>query len=466
MSRQETNILFLLFVGVVPWLLLTPGDIGAVPSFERQTGMECTTCHTIFPELKPFGRIFKLDGYTFSKSSKPYDFPPPVAGMIQLSFTRTDKRQSPGAIDKNWATHVTTAGNDVASLPQQASLFYGGRIYDKVGAFVQGTFDGASNSAFLDNTDLRYANSTTLVGKNLAYGLTINNNPTVQDVWNSTPAWGFPYASSSVAPTPAAGTIIDGALAQQVGGIGAYAFWNNLIYAEGTVYRTAHNGLTSPLSAGTTVTQVVDGPAPYWRVALQFYPKEQHFLSVGTYGIVANIFPAGAHQGPTDRFTDIAFDAEYQHIGQKHLFSTAMTWIHEKQDWNASFVSKMASNRSDTLKTFRMNFNYYYMGRFGLMDMGQMKQMGFIGGTVAYFSTTGSQDALLYAPGASNGCRTGRPNTDGFVLELDYLPWHKAKVSFQYTIYNKFNGARSNYDGSGRDASDNNTLYLLVWLLL
>ena len=38
-------------------------------------------------------------------------------------------------------------------------------------------------------------------------------------------------------------------------------------------------------------------------------------------------------------------------------------------------------------------------------------------------------------------------------------PWEKIKISLQYVIYNKFNGAQSNYDGSGRNASDNNTLY-------
>jgi hypothetical protein len=32
-------------------------------------------------------------------------------------------------------------------------------------------------------------------------------------------------------------------------------------------------------------------------------------------------------------------------------------------------------------------------------------------------------------------------------------------------VYTKFNGARNNYDGSGRNASDNNTLYLLAWLV-
>jgi hypothetical protein len=92
------------------------------------------------------------------------------------------------------------------------------RIFPQ-GGFVQGTFDGASKSGFLDNTDIRYANNPTFAGKNLIYGLTVKNSPTLQDVWNSTPAFGFPHALSSVAPTPAAGTIIDGALDQQAGGL-------------------------------------------------------------------------------------------------------------------------------------------------------------------------------------------------------------------------------------------------------
>jgi hypothetical protein len=36
----------------------------------------------------------------------------------------------------------------------------------------------------------------------------------------------------------------------------------------------------------------------------------------------------------------------------------------------------------------------------------------------------------------------------------------------QYVLYNKFNGAHTNYDGSGRDAADNNTLYFALSLLL
>src|SRR5450432_3316580 len=43
-------------------LLATP-EARAVPSFARQTGMACEACHTVFPELTHFGRMFKANGY-------------------------------------------------------------------------------------------------------------------------------------------------------------------------------------------------------------------------------------------------------------------------------------------------------------------------------------------------------------------------------------------------------------------
>ncbi len=72
----------------------------------------------------------------------------------------------------------------------------------------------------------------------LIYGITANNNPTVQDPWNTTPAWGFPQAGSNVAPGPSAATQIDGAYSGFVGGAGGYVFIDNLVYLELTAYRT------------------------------------------------------------------------------------------------------------------------------------------------------------------------------------------------------------------------------------
>jgi len=72
----------------------------------------------------------------------------------------------------------------------------------------------------------------------------------------------------------------------------------------------------------------------------------------------------------------------------------------------------------------------------------------------------------LYSPEEIDGSRNGSPDSDGFIIEAHYLPMDKIKFTMQYIIYNKFNGAHTNYDGSGRDASDNNTLYFALSLLL
>src|SRR5580704_2802919 len=45
-------------------LVIAPRSAKALPSFARQTGQPCGTCHTDFPFLTPYGRRFKLLGYT------------------------------------------------------------------------------------------------------------------------------------------------------------------------------------------------------------------------------------------------------------------------------------------------------------------------------------------------------------------------------------------------------------------
>jgi hypothetical protein len=446
MVAQKIFKVLLLIFGAGITLFLSTNNVQAVPSFARQTGMSCNICHTVFPELTGFGRAFKLNGYVFSKSSKPYEVRPPIAAMVQASYT--EQTGLSNRIDP-----FDDAPDAKFNVPQQASLFYGGRIYDKFGAFAQLTYDGVGNSFALDNTDIRYANNFILAGKNLTYGVTVNNNPTMEDAWNSTPAFGFPYATSAVATTPSAVTVIDGTLAQQVGGIGAYAIWDTVLYGNFSLYRTNRKGITRPLGAGTSTDTVVDDEVPYWRVALQQH-WQNHSIALGTYGLWAKIFPGGASSGPTDKFTDIALDAQYQYIGSKHIFSVATTWIHEKQDWDASFPMGNTSNSSDNLNTFRINANYYYRSPWGTL-----------GGNTGYFSTTGDKDPLLYSPGQLTGSQTGSPESDGFILEAIYLLKEQYKFSVQYTIYNRFNGSGSNYDGFGRDASDNNTLYCLVWMM-
>ena len=117
---------------------------------------------------------------------------------------------------------------------------------------------------------------------------------------------------------------------------------------------------------------------------------------------------------------------------------------------DASVQDGLAANVDNNLKTLKLTGEYYYKRK--------------IGGSVGYFSTTGSSDPLLYAAAALTGSANFSPDTTGYILEVNYLPWLNTKLQLQYTGYSKFNGGKTNYDGSGRDASSNNTTYLLAWV--
>ena len=94
-TRYRPRVLAcLLWLGLACGLLDAPAR--AVPSFAEQTGQPCAACHVgaFGPQLKPFGREFKLYGYT-STEGKPWR--PPVAMTIQTSFTHTQDAQPGGA---------------------------------------------------------------------------------------------------------------------------------------------------------------------------------------------------------------------------------------------------------------------------------------------------------------------------------------------------------------------------------
>src|SRR6267154_6773338 len=166
---------------------LSPRRAVSLPLYARQTGQPCATCHTAFLELTPFGRRFKLGGYTLGGGDWSG---PPFAVMLQPTYTHTQVGQEGGA-----APHFGPNNNFAL---QQASLFTGGRITDNVGAFIQGTYDGVARRFGWDNTDIRYADTVNVGDHNLLWGVTANNNPTVQDVWNTIPAWRFPFAAFEI----------------------------------------------------------------------------------------------------------------------------------------------------------------------------------------------------------------------------------------------------------------------------
>ncbi len=431
--------------------LLTATSANAVPSFERQMGgMQCAACHTVFPELTPFGRQFKLRGFSMS-TPKPENASffdkIPVSALLQISRTSTRNTGTVGATSADFP-------RDDNIIVQTAGLYYAGKITDKSGALVQYNYDGIERSWGIEMADIRYAGTATL-GKELVYGITLNNNPTVSDIYNSTPVWSFPNVGSA-AVMPAASTMLDMTLASQVGGVGVYGLWDNLLYGEVALYRTADTGAMRLLGLGVPTDNIVKGSAPYWRFALQ---REMgvHSFSVGTYGMISKIYADKQDLSlGTNRFKDIGLDGQYQFIDGDHTFSTHANWIREKQELNASFPMGAASNASTVLRTFRADVRYNYKRQWG--------------GGLQYFQTRGDTDFLRYNDGEMMpmpvmGSANGSPNNKGWVAELNFLPRHDIKLALRYTAYTQFNGASNNYDGFGRNASDNNSLYLLSWLM-
>ncbi len=423
----------------------------AVPSFARQTGLACEACHTVFPQLTPFGRVFKASGYTLFNTRKVQDIDkqkhstlslsefPPISAMVQASTSVAAKAND------------STSAKSTTDFPQQVSLFYAGRIADNVGAFLQLTYDNQGGTIGIDNTDIRFADIATVDGHNVIYGISLNNNPTVQDLWNSTPAWSEPFVDSPNLQSPAASTQIEGTMAQTVAGLSAYVFVDEALYAELGIYRSALQG-ASVANNGDKNNNIIAGVSPYWRLAYE-YDWEENSLEFGTLGQWAQLAnpmtPAGSaingslQRAPLDRFLDAGVDAQYQYIDDTDQASLTARWMHEDQDLKASYAAGFADAEHNSVDTFNTVGSWFLRRS--------------IGGSIGFFNVSSTADTTYF------GTTTGHGNSRWLTLEADYLPWLNVKLGVKYTAFLKFNGATSNYDGAGRNASDNNMLYGFIW---
>jgi hypothetical protein len=151
---------FIALAALLPISFASPA--AALPSFARQTGQPCGTCHTDFPALTPYGRRFKLLGYTVgggmfrttpfpafvdnaraqaakmgmylkapgTAASDDKDYVPPLSTMAIIGYTHTQAPLPP-------PTDPFKPNDNIAMAP--FSGFWGGAITDDIGAFVQVT---------------------------------------------------------------------------------------------------------------------------------------------------------------------------------------------------------------------------------------------------------------------------------------------------------------------------------------
>ena len=127
----------------------------------------------------------------------------PIAGMTVPNFTHINKKLDPADTPKGFSTNDNT-------FVEETSVFYGGQIYCNFGAFVTRHLRAPWQQFGFWTTPTSAMPTRFKLGEtDVVYGVTANNNPTVQDPWNTTPAWSFPFiaASDALAPVPSAGTM-------------------------------------------------------------------------------------------------------------------------------------------------------------------------------------------------------------------------------------------------------------------
>jgi hypothetical protein len=418
--------LFIVTVGATAaWVgLATPAH--AVPSFARQTGAACADCHlgAFGPQLTPFGQQFKLQGYTMTDGAAGHV---PLSAMLQSSFERLKTAPS----DPTTPQHMT-------QWAQQASLFVAGRFSDHIGAFIQATGTGEHGTLkvptlAMDNAEIRYANSVTLGGKSTTVGVSLNNNPTMTDIFNTLPAWRFPYIGPDITPGPdVVPKLVDG-LGQQVLGLNAYALVDSKWYLE----LGGYGGQPRSWLESTNVLAASDGydrlsgVNPYWRLA--------YMGKIGSADVSAGLVGLNAHIRPdsttgTDKYTDIGIDGSYQlPVGKNDMFALNGAYITERQKLDVSDPGVKAHVRELDLSA-----SYHFDQTYGV--------------TAGLFNVSGSSDLAT--------------DTRGYTLQADWTPfgksgswgapWANARLGLQYTWFDKLNGSSAN-------ASDNNTLYAFIW---
>ena len=461
---------------LIKWIAILLGLVSftstwALPSFTEQTQQPCAACHLNFGELTPVGRKFKLMGYARGNRVTPLS----VNGTVSLTkISNTDSSVDPSvSLPKNGKV-----------LPEELNVFVAGKITDQVGSNVKLTVNAINTTPlfassglqtgtkvgkdiFLDNSEIRFAQSGQLNKTPMVWGVTLNNAPSTQDLWSTTPGHGFPYRTSSLLNAWGMGqfgpaSMIDGGMNSQVLGVGMFAMLDDVWYAEFTSYHGSKTAIPA-LEVANASNAVSTSNNPYWRLAWNPVVGANSWM-VGAFGMVSKLsrdrLVTGSSSG---KYTDIGIDAQYQFITPTHAWSAQASLIQEKVDWSARGVGTNHDAQVSTLNTFKTKFTYDFARTYGATWFG--------------FASNGSTDSLYWAYSATattGACNqnsstlaycssNGMPNTAGQGFEIYYAPVPQLRINLQQTYYRSFLGGRTfidNTSGNTRAASDNNLTYL------
>jgi hypothetical protein len=454
-------------------------DAYATAAFSRQTGEPCASCHMqgYGPWLTDYGTKFKLDGYVAGDAAKVPTLLNNFSAEIVASVTNVAAKVPSGVLP---STNVFQPNARTNLVNDWDSLYYTGRVMDKVGAYLQLQFNPmTARNVMLSMADLRYADHASLEGKNLQWGITANNAPTMSDTWMTSFAWMYPYTTSQVAPQPTAKPWLQTLMSNaNTVGMTAYTKYDNKYYLEAGGYTSQAsnmanglgtlNGAVGASNGSSAYGGLLVGGAGYWRAYVEQVLGDYGKLMVGTFGLAGNVAPSYNSSGPTNYITEFNFDSNYMYmLDKENMFMVMTRYTRDGMTMSGSKQLGYAANASNNLNQIMAMAMYTYQQTYTLSFMWQ--------------DTWGSKDLCLYnggcaayqqGVGAVTGSANGSPNSNAFLTEIDYVPFGKGnfvtdpymnlRFSLQYWAYTTFNGGGNNYDGNGRSAAANNTTYFVT----
>lgn len=114
-----------------------PAQSQAAPTFARQTGMACSTCHfQHFPTLNPFGRAFKSGGYTMTGGQSMVEGEmlslPSTLNAALITKVRYQKRNGDSATGSAGALN-----KGELQFPDEGAILIGGHAGEHIGFLLE-----------------------------------------------------------------------------------------------------------------------------------------------------------------------------------------------------------------------------------------------------------------------------------------------------------------------------------------
>src|SRR5262249_48690476 len=148
-----------------------------------------------------------------------------------------------------------------------------------------------------------------------------------------------------------------------------------------------------------------------------------------------------------DHYRDYSVDAGYQFLGDgTHIVTVQGIYTYESQNLEGTTNTFNETNGTffgpkSNLNQIRMNAAYWYQSTYGV--------------PLGWQQTWGPAAPALYTTGSDvTNSANGKPDSNAFIIEADWVPFGKAdswlspwanlKLGVQYTIYTQFNGGNKN----------------------